>query len=71
MERKTSFTSIVAELVELVGLSIKTQWPSGLERWTGDQCSNPGAAASLRDFGNSVYPIMAVAFGGDAKIRLR
>ena len=35
------------------------QWPSGLERLTGDRVvlsSNPAAATSLRNFGNSVYP---------------
>ena len=40
----------------------------GLERWTGDQVvlgSNPAAATSLRNFGNSIYPILPVTFGGD------
>ena len=39
------------------------QWPSGLERWIGDRValgSNPAAATSLRNFGNSVYPALTV-----------
>ena len=43
-------------------------WPSGLERWSGDRVvlgSNPAAATSLRNFGNSVYPALPVYFGGD------
>ena len=46
------------------------QWKSGLERWTGDRLvlgSNPAAATSLRNFGNSVYPALPVSFGGDTK----
>ena len=37
------------------------QWPSGLERWTGDRVvlrANRAAATSLRNFGNSVYPAL-------------
>ena len=49
------------------------QWPSGLERWTGDRTvrgSNPTAENfSLRNFGNSVYPALPVSFGGDTKSR--
>ena len=48
------------------------RWPSGLERWTGDQVvqsSNPAAATSLRNFGNSVYPALPVSFGGNTKSR--
>ena len=48
------------------------RWPRGLERWTGDQVvlgSNPTAATSLRNFGNSVYPALPVSFGGDSKSR--
>ena len=47
-------------------------WPSGLERWTDDRVvlgSNPAAATSLRNFGNSVYPALPVPFGGDTKSR--
>ena len=46
-------------------------WPSGLERWLGLATgwswpgSNPAAATSLRNFGNSVYPALPVSFGGD------
>ena len=50
-----------------------TRWPSGLECWTGDQVvlgSNPAAATSLRNFGNSVYTALSVSFGGDTKSRL-
>ena len=52
--------------------SVGVQWPSGLERRTGDRVvlgSNPAAATSLRNFGNSVYPTLPVSFGGDAKSR--
>ena len=48
------------------------RWPSGLEHWTGDRVvlgSNPDAATSLRNFGNSVYPTLPVSFGGDTKSR--
>ena len=48
------------------------QWPSGLERWTGDRVvlgSNHAAVTSLRNFGNSVYPALPVSFGGDTKSR--
>ena len=48
------------------------RWPSGLERWTGDWVvlgSNPAAATSLRNFGNSVYPALPVSFGGDIESR--
>ena len=50
--------------------SLWALWSSGLERWTGDRVvlgSNPAAATSLRYFGNSVYPVLPVSFGGDAK----
>ena len=46
------------------------RWPSGLEHWTGDRVvlgSNPAAATSLQNFGNSVYPALPVSFGGDTK----
>ena len=49
-----------------------SQWPSGLECWTGDrvvQGSNPAAATLLRNFGNSVYPALPVSFGGATKSR--
>ena len=48
---------------------------SGLERWLGLATglsrpgSNPAAATSLWNFGNSVYPILSVSFGKDAKSR--
>ena len=48
------------------------RWPSGLEHWTGDRVvlgSNLAAAVSLRNFDNSVYPALPVAFGGDTKSR--
>ena len=48
------------------------RWPRGLERWTGDRVvlgSNPAAATSFRNFGNSVYPALPVSFGGDTKSR--
>ena len=48
------------------------QWKSRLERWTGDRLvmvSNPAAATSLRNFGNSVYPGLPVSFGRDTKSR--
>ena len=31
--------------------------------------SNPAAATSLRNFGNSIYPALPVSFGGDTKSR--
>ena len=34
-----------------------------------DLGSNPAAATSLRNFGNSVYPALPVFFGGDTKSR--
>ena len=43
-----------------------------VERWTCDWVvlgSNPAAASSLRNFGNSVYPTLPVSFGGDTKSR--
>ena len=46
--------------------------PSGLDRWTDYRVvlgSNPAAATSLRNFGNSVYPALPVSFGGDPKSR--
>ena len=45
-------------------------WPSGLEHSTCDrvvQGLNPTGTASLRNFGNSVYPTLPVSLGGDAK----
>ena len=51
---------------------IDTRWPSGLARWTGDLVvlgSNPAAATSLRNFGNSVFPALPVYFGGDTQSR--
>ena len=36
-------------------------WASGLAGWTGDRMvlsSNPAAATSLRNFGNSLYPAL-------------
>ena len=51
---------------------VGARWPSGLERWIGDRVvlgSNPPAATSLRNFGNSVYPALPVSFGGDTKSR--
>ena len=39
---------------------------------TGDRVvldSNPAAANSIRNFGNSVYPALPVSFGGDTKSR--
>ena len=47
-------------------------WLSGFELWTGDRVvlgSNPAAATSLRNFGNSIYPALPVSFGGDTKSR--
>ena len=46
------------------------RWPSGLERWTGNQVvqgSNPAVATSLRNFANSVYPAKPVSFGEHTK----
>ena len=66
---------------EVLNLSLETrtnpkyvgaQWPSGLERCTGDRMvlgSNPAGGTSLRNFGNSVYPVLPVPFGGDTKSR--
>ena len=48
------------------------QWPSGLERRTGDRVvlgSSPAGGTSLRNFGNSVHPTLPVSFGGDTKSR--
>ena len=48
------------------------QWPSGLERRTGDRLvlgSSPAGGTSLRNFGNSVHPALPVSFGGDTKSR--
>ena len=42
------------------------------ERRTGSWValgSNPAGAPSLRNFDNSVYPVLPVSFGGDAKSR--
>ena len=42
------------------------QWPSGLEHWTDDRVvlgSNPTAATSLGNFGDSIYPVLPVPFG--------
>ena len=36
------------------------RWPSGLEHWNGNWVvlgSNPAAATSLQNFGNSFYPL--------------
>ena len=46
-----------------------TEW---VRAWTGDRVvlgSNPAAATSPRNFGNSVYPALPVSFGGDTKSR--
>ena len=45
---------------------------SGLERWTGDRVvvvmsTNPAAATSLRNFGNSVYPLCQCLSGETLK----
>ena len=43
-----------------------------MKGWTGDRVvlgSNPAAATSLRNFGNSVYPTLLVSFRGDTKSR--
>ena len=43
----------------------EVRWPSGLEHWTGDRVvlgSNPAAATSHRNFGNSDYPALPVCF---------
>ena len=60
------------ETLKAIGIG-PARWPSGLERWTGDQTvrgSNPTAENfSLRNFGNSVYPALPVSFGGDTKSR--
>ena len=47
------------------------EWVRALA-WAGDRTvsrpgSNPTEAASLRNFGNSVYPALPVSFGGDTK----
>ena len=48
--------------VDLLQLALHrrgAQWPSGLERWTGDRVvmgSNPAGATSFRNFRNSIYP---------------
>ena len=47
-------------------------WVRALDTWTGDRVvlgSNPAAATSFRNFGNSVYPTLPVSFGGDTKSR--
>ena len=44
----------------------EVQWPSGLERWTGDRVvldPNPAVATSLRNFGNFVNPALPGSFG--------
>ena len=44
--------------------SVGVQWPSVLERRTGDRVVlsfNPTAATSLRNFGDSVYPALPVS----------
>ena len=50
-------------------LSTGARGPSGLERWlalpTG-RC-RPGSNPTAENFGNSVYPILQVYFGGDTK----
>ena len=51
----------------MVAPRVGARWPSGLEHWTGDRVvrgSNPAAATSLRNFGNSVHPALPVSFGG-------
>ena len=55
---------------------MRARWPSGLERWLGlatgrsRSGSNPTSENfSLRNFGNSVYPVLPVSFGGDTKSR--
>ena len=42
------------------------------KRCIGDEVvldSNPAAATSLRNFGNSIYPALPVSFEGDTKRR--
>ena len=50
---------------------VVAEWVRGLERWLGLTVSRPGsnpaAATSLRNFGNSVYPALPVSFGEDSK----
>ena len=58
--------------VTLPGKKIQgSQWPSGLERSTSDQTVEGSSLTaenfSLRNFGNSVYPVFPVSFGGDSK----
>ena len=48
------------------------RWPSELELRTGDQVilgSNPAGGASLRNFGNSVYPTLPMSFGRETRSR--
>ena len=45
-------------------------WPGGLEHWTGNRVvlgSNPTAATSFQNFGNSVYPALTSVFRGNTK----
>ena len=55
-----TFVIIAGQLHALAGVC---GTKGGLESWTGDQVvlgSNPAAATSLRNFGNSVYPTLPV-----------
>ena len=52
------------------GTNVGALWPSVLERWTCYRVvlgSNPAAATSLQNFGNSIHPALPVSFRGDAK----
>ena len=56
------------------GAVMGARWVRGLERSTGERevlGSNPAAATSLRNVGNTVYPALPVSFGGDTKSRRR
>ena len=67
-----SWVVVVNTSVHLSARAV-AEWVRALA-WAGDRTvfrpgSNPTAAASLRNFGNSVYPALPVSFGGDTKSR--
>ena len=49
------------------GLDAVAQWLKCRTNEGGIPSSNPTGGTSLRNFGNSVYPIFSVSFGGDNK----
>ena len=44
------------------------EWVRALATGRSRPCSNPAAATSLRNFGNSVYPALPVSLGGDTAV---